>query len=87
VATARKRLKVALYRPSEARERWLRAESGAYIEEVLLADRTLDRGLFRPEAVRRLVAEQLAGADRSAKLGLLLTVELWHRLFIEGERP
>lgn len=86
-AAARKRLKSALYRPSEARERWLRAESGAYIEQVLLAERTLERGLFRPDTVRRLVAEQLAGSDRSAKLGLLLTVELWQRLFVDRERP
>ena len=57
------------------------------MEEVLLSERAADRGLVRPEGVRRLLAEHQSGADRSFALGQLLNLELWQRMFIDGDRP
>ena len=81
------RAKKRLYRPSEDREEWLRTVSRAYVEDVLLSERFLERGIFRPQAVRDVVAAQMAGEARSKVLGPLLAVELWHRLFVDGDKP
>jgi len=67
---------------------WFRGPLRAFVEETLLSERALARGLFRPEYVRALVREHMAGRrDLSSKLWSLLNVELWHRIWIDGERP
>jgi len=44
------------------------------------------RGLFRPEAVRRLVSEHRSGRrDWSMPIWQFLTLELWMRAFLDGE--
>jgi asparagine synthase (glutamine-hydrolysing) len=50
---------------------------------VLLEPRTLNRGYFRPDAIRRLLAEHASGTNHAVRLGALLTVELWHRQFVD----
>jgi len=68
--------------------RMFQGELRGYVAEVLGSDRSLDRGYFRPEVVRRLVAEHLAGAaDHHRVLWQLLVLEEWHRRFIDGEVP
>jgi hypothetical protein len=62
--------------------------AGAELLGLLLERRTLDRGQLREDAVRRLVRETLAGRARNTRvLGMLLTLELFQRQFLEGERP
>jgi asparagine synthase (glutamine-hydrolysing) len=52
--------------------------------QILLEPRTLQRGYFRPEAVRGLVQEHLSGRrNRPNDIWLLLVFELWHRNFLE----
>ena len=63
-----------------------------YAHDLLLAPRALARGYFRPEFVKVLLSgvriPRSLGADRSGELlWMLLAVELWHRVFAEGERP
>lgn len=54
---------------------------------LLLEPRTLARGQVREEGVRKLVDELLAGRRRNTRpLGMLLTLELFQRQFID-ERP
>jgi len=58
----------------------LRRGSRPLLDDVVLTPATLDRGWFRPDAVRRLVREHLAGrANHAAALGVLLTLELFAR--------
>lgn len=65
---------------------WFRTALRPWLEDVLLDPRTLDRGLFNPDVVRQMVADHMASrADNSHRFGLLLTYELWSRLFIDGE--
>jgi hypothetical protein len=46
------------------------------------------RGLFEPAALRRLAADHRAGVDNHGdRLWLLVNLELWHRIFIDGEDP
>jgi asparagine synthase (glutamine-hydrolysing) len=64
---------------------WMRSEMKDQYLRVLLEPRTLQRGYFRPEAVRRLVQEHLCGRrNRSGMLWRMLVLELWHRNFIES---
>lgn len=54
---------------------------------LLTEPRTLQRGYFRPPAVRALIAEHLRGRrDRSAILWQMLVLELWHRNFLEAQK-
>ncbi|MGL1788644.1 asparagine synthase-related protein, partial [Vibrio parahaemolyticus] len=46
---------------------WFRAELRDEVREVLLDERTLARGYFRPAAVHNLLARQAAGVDTASK--------------------
>ena len=80
------RVKARLYSHGEQRELWIRTGAHDYLAKVLLSPRCLERGLFREQGVRRLLDEQLAGAERSHGLGQLLNVELWQRQVVDGDR-
>jgi hypothetical protein len=44
------------------------------------------RGLFRPEEVRRVVAENLSGReDYGLHVLQLLTLEMWQRIFLDEQ--
>jgi hypothetical protein len=44
-------------------------------------------GLFRRESLQALIDHHLSGKGNHAEMiGRLLTVEIWHRLFVRGER-
>ena len=75
------------YAHGDHRDQWLRTASRAYLEDVLLSDRCLERGFADPRGVRALVGRHMAGADHTLALSILLGIELWHRLFVDGERP
>ncbi len=67
---------------------WFRGELAAYLSDVLLDPRTLGRGYFRPEVVRRLVDDHVAGQwDHSYRLWSLLVLELWHRTYLDSAEP
>jgi asparagine synthase (glutamine-hydrolysing) len=69
-------------------DRWLRGPSWPLVEELVLGERALRRGLFEPAALRRLADEHRGGAARHGeRLWVLANLELWQRIFIDGERP
>lgn len=64
---------------------WLRDPLRPWVEDVLLDPRSLERGYFKPEQVRRLLAEHLDGrADQTYKVWNLAVLELWHRSWIDA---
>jgi asparagine synthase (glutamine-hydrolysing) len=64
---------------------WMRNEMKAKFWGILLESRTLDRGYFKPQAVRALIDEHLRGrCNRSGMLWRMLVLELWHRNFMES---
>jgi len=68
--------------------RWLRGPFRPLVDELVLGPRALARGLFEPRALRRLVASHRAGAvDHGDRLWLLINLELWQRIFLDGEEP
>lgn len=64
---------------------WMRNEVKTRFWGVLLEPRTLQRGYFKPEAVRSLIDEHVRGRrNRSGMLWRMLVLELWHRNFMEA---
>ena len=65
---------------------WFRGELRELLGDTLLAPRCLQRGWFNPAAVRATVDDHLSGRrDRARELWTLLTLELWHRAWIDGD--
>lgn len=62
---------------------WFRGSLRQWVEGILLDRRTLERGILQAEAIRRVVREHMAGADYTREIGMLLSVELWHRAYID----
>src|SRR5205085_4225506 len=66
--------------------RWLRGEFAPLVDEFVLGGRAMARHLFQPEGLARLVAEHRAGTiNHGDRLWLLINLEIWQRLFCEGE--
>ena len=65
---------------------WLAHELRPMVDDLLSESQVQRRGLFRPEAVRRLVDEHRRGEeDWSMQIWQLLTLEIWMQLFIDGD--
>ena len=65
---------------------WLAGPQLENLEHYLLEPRTLERGLFRVDVLRRLFAEHRAGhRDHGSRIWRLLNLELWLRVCLEGE--
>jgi asparagine synthase (glutamine-hydrolysing) len=65
---------------------WFRREARPFVRDILAPDAIRRRGLFNPPAIAKLLDEHETGfADHSAPLWGLLSVELWHRLFIDSQ--
>lgn len=65
-------------------DRWLRNELKELTYQTLLEKRTVERGLFKEQAVRMLIDEHmLKRADNSYRIWALLFMEVWYRMFID----
>jgi asparagine synthase (glutamine-hydrolysing) len=65
---------------------------GDYARDLLLSKRCLERGYWRREFLVDLLEGRgpglHVGKDRSGELlWMFVAIELWHRLYLEGERP
>lgn len=69
-------------------EQWFRGELAPLLKEVLLDRRSLDRGLFQPHMIEKLVEEHASTArDNSHLLWPLLVLELWQQTFLDIAVP
>ncbi len=68
-------------------ERWFREQHGEFVRDLLLEPRARARGYFEPDEVARLVAETRTSGRWARELFCLVVLELWHRIFLEGEIP
>ncbi|MYD09132.1 MAG: asparagine synthase (glutamine-hydrolyzing) [Chloroflexi bacterium] len=63
---------------------WLRRDS-APVRDILLSRRARERGLLNMAVVERLIREHESGRrDWNRQLWALLTLEEWHRQFVDG---
>jgi asparagine synthase (glutamine-hydrolysing) len=66
--------------------RWFRTSLKHYLHETLLSPEALQRGYFHESSLRRLIEEHQSGKrDHGHRLWALLTLEIWHRVFIDQE--
>jgi asparagine synthase (glutamine-hydrolysing) len=64
---------------------WFRGKMQPFLREVVLSEKALRRGLFKPEAVKQLVELHTRGErDYSHQLWTLLMLELWFNRFIDS---
>ncbi len=65
---------------------WLRqgGRMHALVTEVVLSQRALDRGYFKPAFIKQLIERHERGSwDYSSEIFRLLMLELWHREYID----
>jgi len=66
---------------------WFRGAYRSVIEEYVLSDRALNRGIFSPDFVRQLVnRHQNGGENHDERLWALVNIEIWQRQFFDGDR-
>jgi len=65
-------------------DQWFRNELKEMAYDILLGQRTLERGYFKKESIQKLLDEHISGrAHWHHLLWNLLMLELWHREFID----
>jgi asparagine synthase (glutamine-hydrolysing) len=79
-----------LYRPKQGFSlplvHWIRKELRDDLPRLLLEPRTIQRGYFKPNAIRQLLDEHMTGRrNHTGKIWQLLIFELWHRNFLESQ--
>src|SRR5262245_17400115 len=67
---------------------WVRGPFRSTLDEYVLSSRALDRQWFRPDTLHRIVNEHCSGLrSHGDRLWLLVNLELWQRMAIDGEAP
>jgi asparagine synthase (glutamine-hydrolysing) len=64
---------------------WFRGPYKSIIDEYVLSERALARGIFAPDFVRRIVSLHQAGEDHAERLWALVNFEMWQRKFFDSE--
>ena len=65
---------------------WLRRDMTP-VRDILLSRRARERGLWQPDVVERLINDHQSGRrDYNRQLWALLTLEEWHRQFIDATK-
>jgi asparagine synthase (glutamine-hydrolysing) len=68
--------------------RWLRGAYSPLLDDLVLSERAQSRGLFEPAYLQHLVAEHRRGEwDHGERLWSLVNLELWQRMFLDGDAP
>ena len=65
--------------------KWFRGQFRPVIDEYVLGERAMSRGLFNADYVRRLVGRHLSGENHTERLWTLVNFEMWLRQFMDGE--
>ncbi len=65
---------------------WFRGAYRGILDEFVLGERALARDMFVPDQLRSLVAAHVSGeANHSERLWSLVNLEVWSRVFLDGE--
>jgi asparagine synthase (glutamine-hydrolysing) len=66
---------------------WLRNDLKDKIRAILTDRKTIQRGYFKRTAVESLLKANKERGEYSKEIFSLLTLELWHRQFLDGNKP
>jgi asparagine synthase (glutamine-hydrolysing) len=72
-----------VHRPYADYNTWMRTILRNWVEETLLSKRALERGYFNPSFVRNLVMAHMRGENHARELGMLLSMEMWHKQYLD----
>jgi len=68
-------------------ELWLASQLDS-LERWFLGSRSLNRAFFRPEMIKGLFSDhRQKRRDNQSRIWRLLNLEVWQRIFLDGERP
>lgn len=79
------KLGVRGYQPYERLGLWLRRELRPLVHKLLLNDQCLDRGLFDPQTVRKVVEAHNNGANHTFLLLAMMIYEMGQRKFVDED--
>ena len=65
-------------------DRWLRTDLKSWLTDILMDRETLARGYFERGAIEKLLAENSESGRYSKEVFSLVTLELWHRAFLNS---
>ncbi len=65
---------------------WFRGRFKHIVDEYVLSERSLSRGIFNAEFVREIAAKHKSGENHDERLWFLVNFEIWQRRFFDGER-
>src|SRR5215203_4686245 len=65
---------------------WFRGPFKSVIDEYVLSERAMSRGIFAPDFVRKIVSLHQSGEDHSERLWALLNFEMWLRRFFDTDQ-
>ena len=64
---------------------WMHRDLGPMVDDLLSEESVRSRGYFRYKTIRKMIDDNRNGRqDYGHRLWGLLTIELWHRIFIDG---
>ena len=66
-------------------EFWLRNNFKDQIRDILTDRKTIERGYFQKTAIERLINANTDSGAYSKEVFSLVALELWHRMFLDGE--
>ncbi|MFA5644874.1 MAG: asparagine synthase (glutamine-hydrolyzing) [Candidatus Ratteibacteria bacterium] len=67
---------------------WMKKEYRNFIQDILLDGRVARRSLFNRRTIETMVIDHLTEKEsHTTRLWLLLNLELWYRIFVDGEEP
>jgi asparagine synthase (glutamine-hydrolysing) len=64
---------------------WFRGPYRQIVDEYILSERAMSRGVFNREFVQNLVARHMKGENHSERLWALVNFEMWLRTFFDRE--
>jgi asparagine synthase (glutamine-hydrolysing) len=67
-------------------EFWLRNNYGDQIRAILTDRKTMERGYFQKAAIEKFISANSDFGRYSKEIFSLVALELWHRMFLEGEQ-
>jgi asparagine synthase (glutamine-hydrolysing) len=64
-------------------ESWLRNDLRSWVSHILLDKKAIERGYFQRGSVEKLISMDSVGGGYSKEIFSLVTLELWHRAFLD----
>lgn len=70
-------------KPYKDYNKWFRTGLRGWVEKTLLSPAALQRGYLKPESIQQIVNKHMSGENHTVKLGAMLSLEIWHQLYID----